>query len=61
MALIEMLPFAPSVQNAVVSEAGLEEKLAHLLEEDFYPALPTVYDLLRRGMVPYDEIQPFFR
>ena len=61
MALIELLPFTPGVQNAVVSEAGLEEKLAHLLEEDFYPALQTVHDLLRRGMVTYDEVQPFFR
>jgi len=61
MALVELLPFTPGVQNAVVSETGLEEKLAHLLEEDFYPALQTVHDLLRRGMVTYDEVQPFFR
>ena len=61
MALIEFLPFTPGVQNAVVSDAGLEEKLAHLLEEDYYPALQTVHDLLRRGMVTYDEVQPFFR
>jgi type IV pilus assembly protein PilB len=61
MALIELLPFTPGVQNAVVSETGLEEKIAHLLEEDFYPALQTVHDLLRRGMVTYDEVQPFFR
>jgi type IV pilus assembly protein PilB len=61
MALIELLPFTPGVQNAVVSEAGLEEKLSLLREEDFYPAFQTVHDLLRRGMVTYDEVQPFFR
>lgn len=61
MALVELLPFTPGVQNAVVSETGLDEKLAHLLEEDFYPALQTVHDLLLRGMVTYDEVQPFFR
>ncbi|HEX9206262.1 MAG TPA: ATPase, T2SS/T4P/T4SS family [Candidatus Deferrimicrobiaceae bacterium] len=61
MALIELLPFTPGVQNTVVSEASLEEKLALLREEDFYPALQSVHDLLRRGMVTYDEVQPFFR
>jgi type II secretory ATPase GspE/PulE/Tfp pilus assembly ATPase PilB-like protein len=61
MALIELLPFTPGVQNTVVSEAGLEQKVSLLLEEDFYPAIQTVHDLLRRGMVTYDEVQPFFR
>jgi type II secretory ATPase GspE/PulE/Tfp pilus assembly ATPase PilB-like protein len=61
MALIELLPFTPGVQNVVASEAWLEEKLASLLDEDFYSALTTVHDLLQRGMVTYDDVLPFFR
>jgi len=61
MALIELLPFTPGVQNVVASDAWLEEKLARLLEEDFYSALTTVHDLLQRGMVTYDDVLPFFR
>jgi len=61
MALVEMLPFTPNVQNLVSSEAGLEEKIGLLMEEDFYSAVATVHDLLRRGMVTYDDVVPFFR
>ena len=61
MALIELLPFTPGVQNVVASEAWLEEKLASLLDEDYYSALATVHDLLQRGMVTYDDVLPFFR
>ncbi|MBI5419659.1 MAG: hypothetical protein HZA60_06180 [Deltaproteobacteria bacterium] len=61
MALVELLPFTPAVQNLVSSEAWLEEKLALLFEEDFYSAVLPVHDLLRRGMVTYDDVLPFFR
>ena len=61
MALIELLPFTPGVQNVVASDARLEEKLTRLLDEDFYSAIVTVHDLLRRGMVTYDDVLPFFR
>jgi len=61
MALVELLPFTPGVQNTVASDAWLEEKLTRLLDEDFYSALNTVHDLLQRGMVTYDDVLPFFR
>ncbi len=61
MALIELLPFTPGVQNIVASDAWLEEKLTRILEEDFYSAVESVHDLLRRGMVTYDDVFPFFR
>lgn len=61
MALVELLPFTPGVENLVSSETWLEEKLGLLLEEDFYSALLSVHDLLRRGMVTYDDVLPLFR
>ncbi len=61
MALVELLPFTPGVENIVSSDVWLEEKLGRLLEEDFYSAIRTVEDLLLRGMVTYDEVLPFFR
>jgi len=61
MALIELLPFTPGVQNVVAPDTWLEEKLTRLIDEDFYPALPTVHDLLWRGMITYDDVLPFFR
>jgi type II secretory ATPase GspE/PulE/Tfp pilus assembly ATPase PilB-like protein len=61
MALVELLPFTPAVENLVSSDAGLEEKLGLLLRDDFYSAVLTVHDLLRRGMVTYDDVLPFFR
>jgi general secretion pathway protein E len=61
MALIELIPFTPGVENIVASDMDLEEKLGALLNEDFYPAVESVHDLLRRGMVTYDDVLPFFR
>lgn len=61
VALIDLLPFTPGVQNIVASEAPLEEKLSGLIEEDFYSADRSVYELLRRGMVTYEDVVPFFR
>jgi hypothetical protein len=50
-----------AVENLVSSDAGLEEKLGLLLRDDFYSAVLTAQDLLRRGMVTYDDGLPFFR
>jgi type IV pilus assembly protein PilB len=61
MALVELLPFTPAVENLVASDAWLEEKLGLLLQEDFYSGIETVHDLLRRGMITYDDVLPFFR
>lgn len=61
MALIELVPFTPAVENIIASDMDLEEKLAALLVEDFYPAVESVHDLLRRGMITYDDVVPFFR
>jgi len=61
MALIELVPFTPAVENIIASDMELEEKLAALLAEDFYPAVESVQDLLRRGMITYDDVVPFFR
>ena len=61
MALIELLPFTPGVQNIVASESTLEEKLSRLMEEDLYPAAQSVQEMLRRGMVTYEDVAPFFR
>ncbi|MBE0569752.1 MAG: Flp pilus assembly complex ATPase component TadA [Deltaproteobacteria bacterium] len=61
MALIELIPFTPAVENIVASDLDLEEKLVDLRAEDFYPAIESVHDLLRRGMVTYDDVLPFFR
>jgi type II secretory ATPase GspE/PulE/Tfp pilus assembly ATPase PilB-like protein len=61
MALIELVPFTPGVENIVASDMDLEEKLAGLLAEDFYSAVQSVHDLLRRGMITYDDVLPFFR
>ena len=61
MALVELLPFTPAVENLVASDASLEEKLGLLLQEDFYSAVQSVHDLLRRGMVTFEDVLPFFR
>ncbi len=61
MALVELLPFTPCVENLVSSDAWLDEKLGLLQQEDFYSALLSVQDLLRRGMVTYDDVLPLFR
>jgi len=61
MALIELIPFTPGVQNIVASEGTLEEKLSRLMEEDLYSAAQSVQEMLRRGMVTYEDVAPFFR
>ncbi|OGP76848.1 MAG: hypothetical protein A2Z13_10430 [Deltaproteobacteria bacterium RBG_16_64_85] len=48
-------------ENPVASDASLEEKLGLLLQEDFYSAVESVHDLLRRGMVTFEDVLPFFR
>jgi type II secretory ATPase GspE/PulE/Tfp pilus assembly ATPase PilB-like protein len=61
MALIELIPFTPGVQNIVASEGTLEEKLFRLMEEDLYSAAQSVQEMLRGGMVTYEDVAPFFR
>jgi len=61
MALIDLVPFTPGVQNIVASEDPLEEKLLRLMEEDLYSASQSVQEMLRRGMVTYEDVAPFFR
>lgn len=61
MALIDLIPFTPGVQNIVASEGTLEEKLSRLMEEDLYSAAQSVREMLRRGMVTYEDAAPFFR
>jgi len=61
MALIELIPFTPGVQNIVSSEGTLEEKLSQLMEEDLYSAAQSVQEMLKRGMVTYEDVAPFFR
>jgi len=60
-ALIDLIPFTPGVQNIVASEGTLEEKLSLLMEEDLYSAAQSVQEMLRRGMVTYEDVAPFFR
>ena len=61
MALIDLVPFTPGVQNIVASEDPLEEKLLRLMEEDLYSASQSVQEMLQRGMVTYEDVAPFFR
>ncbi len=61
IALIELIPFTPGVQKIMVSEGTPDEKLSRLLEEDFYPAVQSVQEMLRRGMVTYEDVAPYFR
>ena len=61
MALIELIPFTPGVQNIVSSEGTLEEKLSRLMEEDLYSAAQSVQEMLKSGLVTYEDVAPFFR
>ncbi len=61
MALFDMLPFTPGVQSRLLSDAPFEERLSRILEENLQPVFPSVEDLLRRGMVTFDDVLPFFR
>jgi len=59
MAIIELVPFTPGVENIIVSGIDLEGKLDSLFSEDFYPAAESVRDLLHRGMITYEDVLPF--
>ena len=45
----------------VVPEGTTEEKLSRVTEEDFYSAVQPVQEMLRRGMVTYEDVAPYFR
>jgi hypothetical protein len=45
----------------VVPEGTPEEKLSRVTEEDFYSAVQPVQEMLRRGMVTYEDVAPYFR
>jgi hypothetical protein len=49
------------VQNIVASDGTLEEKLSRLMEEDLYSTAQSVQEMIRRGMVTYEDVAPFFR
>lgn len=61
MALFEILPFTPGVQKRILSDDPLEERLAQIVDQHFLSAFPSVEDLLRRGMVTFDDVLPYFR
>lgn len=61
MALAEVLPFTHGVQNLFLEGLPAGETIDRLFEEHLYPADPSIRDLLRRGMIAYDDIVPFFR
>lgn len=60
MALAEVLPFTHGVQNLLLSGLPVEETIERLAEEHLYTAVQSIRELLRRGMVTYDDILPFF-
>jgi hypothetical protein len=59
--LSDLLHFTPGVQMIVVPEGTPEEKLSRVMEEDFYSAVQPVQEMLRRGMVTYEDVAPYFR
>jgi len=61
MALAEVLPFTHGVRNLVMAGLPVEETIDRLFEEHLYTADPSIRELLRRGMITYDDIVPFFR
>lgn len=60
MALAEVLPFTHGVQNLLLGDLPVEETIERLAEEHLYTAVQSIRELLRRGMVPYDDVLPFF-
>jgi len=60
MALAEVLPFTHGVQNLLLAGLPPEETIDRLAEEHLYTAVQSIRELLRRGMVTYDDILPFF-
>lgn len=61
IALAEVLPFSHGVQNLLLAGLPAERTVEQLAEEHLYPAFQSVRELLRRGMVTYDDVLPFFR
>ena len=61
MALFDLLPFPPGVQKRILSDGPLEESLAQIVDQHCLSAFPAVEDLLRRGMVTFDDVLPYFR
>ncbi len=61
MALFDLLPFTPGVQNEILSDVPLEKRLARIVEENSQSVFSSVEDLLRRGMVTFEDVLPFFR
>lgn len=61
MALVEMLPFTPSVEAIVSSDMPVDGKVERLLAEEFLSAAPTAMELVRCGAVLFEEAVPFFR
>jgi hypothetical protein len=61
MALFDLLPFTPGVQAQVTAGTSLEERMERILGEHLLSPFPSVEDLLRRGMVTFDDVLPFFR
>jgi type IV pilus assembly protein PilB len=61
MALFDLLPFTPGVQNEILSDTPVKKKLARVVEENSQPVFSSVEDLLRRGMVTFEDVLPFFR
>lgn len=61
MALFDLLPFTPGVQNEMLSDAPLEKRFARIVEESSQSVFSSVEDLLRRGMVTFEDVLPFFR
>lgn len=61
IALFDLLPFTPGVQKRMFSDEPIEERLARIVEQNLLSAFPSVEDLLRRGMVTFDDVLPFFR
>lgn len=61
IALAEVLPFTHGVQNLILSDLPVEKTIERLAEEHLCTAVQSIRELLRRGMIPYDDILPFFR
>lgn len=60
MALAEILPFTHGVQNLLLAGLPVEETIDRIAEEHLYTAVQSIRELLRRGMVTYDDILPYF-
>lgn len=61
IALFDLLPMTPGVQALILADAPPEERIERIVDEHLQSAFPSVEDLLRRGMVTFDDVLPFFR